>query len=128
MPAIDLCRSIRDLVGPTVERAGFDLVAVEWVGDGRGPVLRLSIDHPSGVSASDCQSVVHEVSPLLDEADPISTRYSLEVSSPGIERPVQRIARCIVVELLGELGPDQLQQAGLLKDATARLGSGILSS
>lgn len=87
-----LQRQVRDLLEPTVERLGFELVAVEWVSDRSGPVLRLSIDGPAGVSIDDCGRVSHHVSPLLDEADPIATHYHLEVSSPGMERPVQRAA------------------------------------
>jgi ribosome maturation factor RimP len=81
---------IRALAEATVARLGFDLVAVEWVGGRRGPILRLSIDAPGGVNAEDCARVSDAVSPLLDAADPIEVPYHLEVSSPGIERPVQR--------------------------------------
>ncbi len=70
---------------------GFDLVAVEWSGDRSGRILRLSIDGPDGVGADDCAEVSLRLSPLLDEADPITGAYVLEVSSPGIERPVQRL-------------------------------------
>ena len=59
-------------------------------------MLRLSIEGATekgpGVSADDCAKVTERVSPMLDEADPIPGRYTLEVSSPGIERPVQRRA------------------------------------
>lgn len=86
-----LRRKIRALVEPAVVRSGFDLVAVEWSGGRSGAILRLSIDGPDGVGADDCAEVSFRVSPLLDEADPISGPYNLEVSSPGIERPVQRL-------------------------------------
>ena len=89
----DIRKRVRDLVEPSIRRLGFDLVAVEWVGDTRGPILRLSIDNPgTGVRARDCAEVTHYVSPLLDEADPIASAYTLEVSSPGIDRPVERLA------------------------------------
>lgn len=87
-----LRQKIRDLVEPGVQRLGFDLVAVELVGGARRPVLRLSIDRPGGVGADDCARVSVRISPLFDEADPIEGAYDLEVSSPGIERPVQRLA------------------------------------
>jgi ribosome maturation factor RimP len=87
---------IRTLVESTISRLGFDLVAVEW----GGGLLRLSIDRPpssagagdapGGISAEDCARVSEQLSPLLDAEDPIPSRYTLEVSSPGIERPVQR--------------------------------------
>ena len=87
----DLQRDVRELVEPAVRDVGYDLVAVEWVGGQRRPILRLSIDKPGGIGADDCTKVTHRVSPLLDEADPVPTAYDLEVSSPGIERPVQRL-------------------------------------
>jgi len=90
MDPVDLRHTVRDLLEPSITRAGFELVAVEWLGSRRGPVLRLSIDKVGGVSADDCARVTSRVSPLLDEADPVPGRYVLEVSSPGIERPVQR--------------------------------------
>lgn len=91
MDATTLQATIRTLLEAPVERLGFDLVGVEWVGDRRGSILRLSIDAPGGVDARDCVRVTHHVSPLLDADDPIDTAYTLEVSSPGIDRPVQRV-------------------------------------
>jgi ribosome maturation factor RimP len=85
-----LQHKIRSLVEATIVRLGFDLVAVEWGTARQGAMLRLSIDKPGGVDAEDCATVSEQVSPLLDAADPISSSYTLEVSSPGIERPVQR--------------------------------------
>ena len=90
MQPYTLQNHVRELVEQSVVRLGFELVAVEWTGGLRGPVLRLSVDKTGGVSASDCASVLHAVSPILDEDDPIASSYNLEVSSPGIERPVQR--------------------------------------
>lgn len=92
MTSRDLRDRIRDLVEPTVQRLGFDVVAVEWVvGQGR-PTLRLSIEGPQGVGADDCALVSVRLGPVLDETDPVGGPYRLEVSSPGIERPVQRLA------------------------------------
>lgn len=91
LPA-QLVQRVRDLIEPSVRRLGFDLVAVEWVGDTRGPILRVSIENPNGVDAKDCAQVSRYIEPLLDEADPIDNAYKLEVSSPGIDRPVQRLA------------------------------------
>jgi len=94
MDAVDLRDTVRELLEASITRAGFELVAVEWLGSRRGPILRLSIDRQAGqgggVSADDCARITARVSPLLDEADPVPGRYALEVSSPGIERPVQR--------------------------------------
>ncbi|MEQ1570431.1 MAG: ribosome maturation factor RimP [Myxococcota bacterium] len=90
MDARTLETKIRALVESTVTRLGFDLVAVEWGSGRQGSLLRLSIDGPTGVSAQNCADVSEQVSPVLDAADPIASSYHLEVSSPGIERPVQR--------------------------------------
>jgi ribosome maturation factor RimP len=89
---IELQNKIRTLIEPTVARLGYDLVAVEWISESRGGLLRVSIDSKSGIGAGDCSKVSHHVSQLLDEADPIESNYNLEVSSPGIERPVQRLS------------------------------------
>ena len=86
MHPTELRRTIRELLEPTVERLGFDLVAVEMLGGAGRATLRLSIDAPGGVGADDCARVTHRVSPLLDEADPIASEYRLEVSSPGLDR------------------------------------------
>ncbi len=90
MNANDLQERIRTLLEPSLAQLGFDLVAVEWVGGGHGQILRLSIDSAAGVNADDCGAVSDAVSPVLDAEDPIERAYTLEVSSPGIDRPVQR--------------------------------------
>ena len=90
MLSSDLKIRVRELIEPSINRLGFDLVAVEWLGDTRGPILRLSIDSPEGIAARHCAQVSRYVEPLLDEADLVDRAYTLEVSSPGIERPVQR--------------------------------------
>ncbi len=71
MTPSDLRKRVRELIQPSVERLGFDLVAVEWLGDTRGPILRVSIDGPRGIQARDCAEVTHYISPVLDEADPV---------------------------------------------------------
>jgi ribosome maturation factor RimP len=83
-------RQLRDLVEPVVVRLGYELVAVELSGGSHGPVLRLSVDKVGGIGIEDCTRVSRQVSPALDVADPIFGSYDLEVSTPGIERPVQR--------------------------------------
>ena len=87
----DILRHLRSVIEPTVARVGYDLVAVELVGGYSGrPVLRVSIDREGGVGIHDCAVVSRELSPSLDVDDPIASAYELEVSTPGIERPVQR--------------------------------------
>lgn len=82
---------LRAILEPTIQGLGFDLVAVEMLGSARRPLMRVSIDGPGGVNLDHCALVSHRISPLLDEADPVSGAYDLEVSSPGIDRPVQRL-------------------------------------
>ncbi len=115
-----LRKHIRKLIEPTVDRLGFELAAVEWTGGTRGGVLRLTIDHPQGVTADDCGQISEMVSPLLDEDDPISGTYNLEISSPGIKRPLQRrqdFDRFVGyrVKLRLEPGPPRRNYTGLLK-------------
>ncbi len=91
MDAIAIQQKVRALVEQSVVRAGYELVAVEWFGGSHSPILRLSIDAVDGVTADDCGVLSALLSPVLDEANPIDSRYHLEVSSPGIDRPVQRV-------------------------------------
>ena len=76
-----------DLLEPVVEAAGFELVHVEFV-TGNNAVLRLYIDAPGGIQVEDCEAVSREVSALLDVEDPLPGAYHLEVSSPGLDRPL----------------------------------------
>lgn len=82
--------TVVDLVAPLVEQRGWELVEVEYVRDGGGFVLRVSIDKPGGVTAEDCRELSRLLSDRLDEVDPIPGAYVLEVSSPGVERPLKK--------------------------------------
>ena len=120
MQPFDLQHRVRDLVEATIQRMGFDLVAVEWTTSGRIGLLRLSIDGSGGITASDCATVSRAVEPLLDADDPIQGRYRLEVSSPGIERPVQRLQdferfRGYKLRLRLEKGPPRRRYTGVLE-------------
>lgn len=90
MHPLEFRNHLRSLCEPTVDQLGFDLVAVEVLGGAGGRTVRLSIDGPRGVGADDCARVSRHLGPVLDESDPIQGSYRLEVSSPGMERPVQR--------------------------------------
>jgi len=81
-------KDIELLVAPELEALGFELVKLEVVGSSRNPIVRLYIDKPDGVGIADCSLVSRTLSLLLDEKDPISGRYLLEVSSPGSNRPL----------------------------------------
>ncbi|MDH5360053.1 MAG: ribosome maturation factor RimP [Gammaproteobacteria bacterium] len=76
------------LIEPAVEGLGYELAGIEYLPQGRHSVLRIYIDHENGILVEDCVSVSHQVSGLLDVEDPIKGNYSLEVSSPGTDRPL----------------------------------------
>lgn len=77
-----------ELVTPAVTALGFELVGLELVQHGRSSTLRLYIDHPNKVNVDDCAKVSYQVSAILDVEDPIQGEYRLEVSSPGVDRPL----------------------------------------
>ncbi|MGD8689784.1 MAG: ribosome maturation factor RimP [Gammaproteobacteria bacterium] len=77
------------LLEPTVKGMGYELVEVEFR-SGPDALLRIYIDGPDGqITLDDCELVSHQVSGLLDVEDPIPGAYSLEVSSPGLDRPLR---------------------------------------
>ena len=71
---------------PTVEALGFELWGVEYLSQGRHTLLRLYIESPDGITVDDCAAVSEQVSAVLDVEDPITGEYTLEVSSPGMDR------------------------------------------
>lgn len=81
---------VTELVQPIVEKNNYDLVDVEFVKEGANRFLRIYIDKPAGITIDDCQVVSEELSDKLDSADPIEQAYFLEVSSPGLERPLKK--------------------------------------
>ena len=77
---------VRRLIEETVESQGYELVEAELKGDGKNSILRIFIDKPSGISHHDCELVTEQVGTVLDVEDLIPSSYTLEVSSPGLER------------------------------------------
>lgn len=75
-----------ELLGPVVANLGYELWEIEYAPRAGGGLLRLYIDSPDGISLDDCEKVSRAVSAVLDEADPIPNEYTLEVSSPGLDR------------------------------------------
>lgn len=75
-----------ELLGPVVANLGYELWEIEYAPRAGGGLLRLYIDSPDGISVDDCEKVSRAVSNVLDEADPIPNEYTLEVSSPGLDR------------------------------------------
>ena len=90
----DKASEITTLLVPTVHSLGLELLGAEYLPAPGGALLRLYIDVPAGtadartVGIEDCEAVSREVSAQLDVADPISGHYTLEVSSPGVDRPL----------------------------------------
>ena len=83
-------RQIRDLITPTVEELGFEVVRVLYV-DGKKPTLQIMLDKENnGIEIAECAKLSITISTLIDVSDPIKNEYNLEVSSPGINRPLTR--------------------------------------
>lgn len=79
---------LRDLLEPAVTALGCELVGIEYRPSGKHSLLRVYIDKPDGVTVDDCSAVSYQVSGLLDVEDPVPGNYTLEVSSPGLDRPL----------------------------------------
>lgn len=79
--------AIHDLLEPSASALGYDLVAVEMAGSDNA-ILRVFIDAPEGIDIEDCAKASRQFSTVLDIEDPIANKYTLEVSSPGLDRPL----------------------------------------
>ena len=79
-----------DMVIPIIEANNFELVDVEYVKEGGNYYLRVYIDKNGGITVDDCEIVSRALGDLLDEKDPIEDSYILEVSSPGLGRPLKK--------------------------------------
>jgi ribosome maturation factor RimP len=79
-----------EILVPIVEEYGFELVDVEYVKEGGTWYLRAYIDKPGGISIDDCEAVSRRLSDILDEKDYIEDSYIMEVSSPGLGRPLKK--------------------------------------
>ena len=79
-----------EILQPIVEEHGFELVDVEYVKEGSNWYLRAYIDKPGGITVNDCETVSRKLSDILDEKDYIDDAYILEVSSPGLGRPLKK--------------------------------------
>ncbi|ABS25346.1 ribosome maturation factor RimP [Anaeromyxobacter sp. Fw109-5] len=95
MPGIaeeSIAERTRRVLEPVLARDGYELVEVEWLRQGSRWTLRLFVDKPGGVGIEDCQAVSRLVDPILDVEDFIEPAYDLEVSSPGLDRPLRKPA------------------------------------
>ncbi|NQY26874.1 MAG: ribosome maturation factor RimP [Piscirickettsiaceae bacterium] len=79
---------IEQLIEVPIESLGYELVGVEYIKNGQHTVLRIYIDAEQGIGIEDCERVSHQVSGILEVEEPIGSAYSLEISSPGFDRPL----------------------------------------
>ncbi|MCP1190248.1 ribosome maturation factor RimP [Priestia flexa] len=82
--------TVEEMVTPILEEMKLELVEIEYVKEGRDWFLRVFIDSETGVDIEDCGAVSEKLSEKMDEVDPITHNYFLEVSSPGAERPLKK--------------------------------------
>ena len=80
------------LLEPAIERRGYELVDIELKLGGRDGMLRVYLDKVDGIDIEDCETVSHQVSAILDVEDALSGHYTLEVSSPGLDRTLTKPA------------------------------------
>lgn len=85
----NIVQVVSALAMPVVEGFNYELVDVEFIKEGANWYLRIYIDKPGGIGIDDCQAVSEKMSDILDREDPIEQSYYLEVSSPGLERPLK---------------------------------------
>lgn len=100
---------IEAVVTPVLWSLGLELVDIACVGQGSRTVVRVYIDKPGGVTLADCEEAHRSLSPALDVADPFPHSYTLEVSSPGADRPLRR--RQDYERAIGKLVQLRLRQA-----------------
>lgn len=81
-------QELQALLEPAIRVLGCELVGIELLPQGKRSLLRVYIDKAEGVTIDDCSSVSHQLSGILEVEDPIREQYTLEVSSPGLERPL----------------------------------------
>ena len=92
MAKVDVAEKVTEIAGQILAPLGMGLVDLEYKREGRDMVLRLFIEKEGGITLDDCSAVSRELSDILDVEDYISDNYTLEVSSPGICRPLKKLA------------------------------------
>ncbi|HEY5716531.1 MAG TPA: ribosome maturation factor RimP [Psychromonas sp.] len=83
---------ITEMLTPSVEDLGYELVGIEYIRAGKHSILRVYIDQEGGILVDDCAAVSRQISAIMDVEDPITNEYTLEVSSPGLDRPLFKAA------------------------------------
>lgn len=79
---------LTEMLEPVVTGMGYELVGIEYRSNPKSALVRIYLDSPRGITLDDCERVSRQVSGVLDVEDPISIQYNLEVSSPGLDRPL----------------------------------------
>ncbi len=87
----NVAERIRDMAAQMAAELGYELVDVSLLGRGKRTLLRVSIDKEGGVTLNDCERFSRRLEALLDVEDPIAGSYTLEVSSPGLDRPLKSL-------------------------------------
>ena len=113
-----------EMAQPIADRLGLSIWDVNYVKEGADWFLRIFIDKEEGISIDDCVDMTHEINPLLDKEDPIPQEYTLEVSSPGLNRKLTRpehlqqlLEAPVKVRLIRPLENGKRELEGILIDA-----------
>ncbi|MDT8441315.1 MAG: ribosome maturation factor RimP [Desulfuromonadales bacterium] len=111
---VDIQQTLEQLVQPVLDDFGLELVELEYKPEGRSMALRIFIDKPGGVGLDDCVAVSREVEAVLEVEDPVRGAYRLEVSSPGLDRPLKKASdferfagKAVKIKTREPLDPDQ---------------------
>ena len=86
-------QQLENLLEPVVTSMEYEFVGLEFISQGRHSILRVFIDTENGVGVDDCADVSRQLSAVLDVEDPIASEYSLEISSPGLNRPLFKLSQ-----------------------------------
>ncbi len=92
MAGKNIAAQVETLVEPLADEQGLEIVDVEFVKEGSQYFLRVFIDKPEGITLDDCEALSRKLDPILDQVDLIPYAYRLEISSPGLERPLKKMA------------------------------------
>lgn len=114
-----------ELLEPVVAAEGMEILEIEYRRESIGWVLRIYIDREDGISVDDCAKISRVASDVLDVADPIPTAYNLEVSSPGLNRPLRKweqfkkyVGEFIEIRTATPMEQNRRNFKGVLKEAT----------
>jgi ribosome maturation factor RimP len=123
---------VTDIITPVIEDIGYELVYVKFLAERGRPVLRIFIDKPGGVGVDDCALVSREIETVLEVEDVVNSSFALEVSSPGLDRPLfkpqdyMRFTGSLVKIRLSEPLSGQKVIRGRIQSATEE-GFGLLA-